>query len=36
MPIPFGVSVGDFIATITLVKDIITALNDTNGAKPAY
>ena len=32
MPVPFGVSVGDFIATVTFVRDILKALNDTHGA----
>ncbi|CRG92826.1 hypothetical protein PISL3812_09897 [Talaromyces islandicus] len=37
MPAPaFGFSVGDFLAGIDLVKDLIKALNDTAGAKPAY
>ncbi|OIW33499.1 hypothetical protein CONLIGDRAFT_180622 [Coniochaeta ligniaria NRRL 30616] len=36
MAVPFGFSVGDFIATITLVKDVIKALNDSTGARPAY
>ncbi|KAL1966057.1 hypothetical protein VTN77DRAFT_4805 [Rasamsonia byssochlamydoides] len=36
MPPAFGFSVGDFIAGIKLVKDLIDALNETAGAKPAY
>lgn len=34
--VPFVFSVGDFIATIALVKDIVKVLNDTKGAMPAY
>lgn len=33
---PFGFSVGDFIAGVSLVKDLIQALDDTSGARPAY
>jgi hypothetical protein len=37
MAVPaFGFSFGDFIAGIQLVKDLITALNDTVGAKLQY
>ena len=36
MAVPFGFSAGDFIATINLVKDIIAALDNTSGSKPAY
>jgi hypothetical protein len=32
----FGFSVGDFIASVKLVKDLIKSLNDTAGARPAY
>ncbi|OIW31321.1 hypothetical protein CONLIGDRAFT_643310 [Coniochaeta ligniaria NRRL 30616] len=32
----FGFSAGDFIATITLIKDVVKALNDVSGARPAY
>lgn len=37
MPVPgFGFSVGDFLAGINLIKNLVEALNDTAGAKPAY
>ena len=32
----FGFSVGDFVAGIKLVKDLILALNDGAGARPSY
>ena len=32
----FGFSVGDFIAGIKLARDLVQALNDGAGAKPAY
>ena len=32
MPIPFGVSVGDFIATIALAQKIIACLHESGGA----
>jgi hypothetical protein len=34
--VPFGISVSDFIAGITLVQGVIIALNDTAGSKPEY
>ncbi|KAB5528937.1 hypothetical protein GE09DRAFT_402314 [Coniochaeta sp. 2T2.1] len=36
MTVPFGFSAGDFIATAGLVKNIISALDNTGGARPAY
>jgi hypothetical protein len=37
MAVPaFGFSFGDFVAGIQLVKDLVTALNDTAGAKMQY
>jgi hypothetical protein len=37
MAVPaIGFSFGDFVASIQLVKDLITALNDTDGAKVQY
>ena len=36
MPIPFGVGVGDFIATIGLVRDVINALSSSGGASASY
>lgn len=32
MAVPFGFSVGDFISTLNLVRNIITALQDSRGA----
>lgn len=32
----FGFSLGDFIAGLKLVKDLVEALNDSVGAKPSY
>ena len=34
--IPFGVSVGDFVAGITLLKSLIDALDGTFGVKAEY
>ena len=36
MAVPFGFSLGDFLAAIDLVGDIISALRDTNGARSKY
>lgn len=36
MPIPFGVSVGDFIAGIELMHDIISCLEDSAGSRARY
>ena len=36
MGTPFGFSVGDFIAGINLVRDIIKALKDTTGSRKEY
>lgn len=32
MAVPFGFSVGDFISTLNLVRNIVTALQDSRGA----
>lgn len=36
MPIPFGVSVGDFVACIGLIKDIIDSLQESQGSAAKY
>ena len=36
MPVPFGVSVGDFIAGIELLIEGVKSLSDTNGAQADY
>src|SRR2546429_7655607 len=36
MAVPFGFSVGDFIAAIRVLKDTIDALGDTKGASADY
>jgi hypothetical protein len=36
MAVPFGFSVGDFIATIGVLKDAIIALSDSRGASADY
>lgn len=36
MPLPIGVSVGDFIACITLIKNIIDSLKDSQGSSAKY
>lgn len=36
MPLPFGVSVGDFVACIGLIKDIIDCLQDSQGSAAKY
>jgi hypothetical protein len=37
MPAPaFGFSVGDFLAGIKLVKDLIDSLDEVSGAKPHF
>lgn len=36
MAVPFGFSVGDFIAALNLVKDVIDALQDSGGASEEY
>lgn len=36
MPVAFGFSVGDFIATLNLVQNAIEALSSTNGASTSY
>ncbi|KAM0722482.1 hypothetical protein Q7P37_001923 [Cladosporium fusiforme] len=36
MPLPLGVSVGDFIACVGLIKDIIQALEDSQGSSAKY
>jgi predicted HicB family RNase H-like nuclease len=36
MAVPFGFSVGDFIAGINLVKDVIKALQDSRGSSKEY
>ncbi|CAJ2504309.1 Uu.00g117030.m01.CDS01 [Anthostomella pinea] len=36
MPVPFGVSVGDFISGLELIHDIIKCLKDSTGAKAQY
>lgn len=36
MAVPFGFSAGDFIAAITLVKDLVKALHDSNGSSREY
>ena len=34
--VPFGFSVGDFIASINLLIDAVHSLSDTNGAQADY
>ena len=36
LPVPFGFSAGDVIAVCILVKDVIKALDDVQGASPEY
>jgi len=36
MPFPFGVSVGDFISALNLVRTVLAALSDTHGAGAQY
>ncbi|KAI9810302.1 MAG: hypothetical protein M1827_006352 [Pycnora praestabilis] len=36
MPIPFGFSVGDFIAGIDLIRELIAALNESTGSASEY
>jgi hypothetical protein len=36
MTVPFGISVGDFIAGINLLRDAIKALDDAGGARADY
>lgn len=36
MPIPFGVSVGDFVVCIDLIKTITDSLNDARGSSAQY
>jgi len=36
MPVPFGFSIGDVIATSILIKDVLKALDDTYGAAAEY
>lgn len=36
MPIPFGVGVGDFIAGIGLLKEVLVAFSDTKGARASF
>ena len=36
MPVPFGVSVGDFIVGIEVLLDAIKSLSDTHGAQADY
>jgi crotonobetainyl-CoA:carnitine CoA-transferase CaiB-like acyl-CoA transferase len=36
MPVPFGVSVGDFISALAALRTILHALEDTHGAGAQY
>jgi hypothetical protein len=36
MPVPFGVGVGDFIAGINLLKEVLGAFSETKGARASY
>jgi hypothetical protein len=36
MPIPFGFSVGDFIATLELIQDVVEALKESHGSSADF
>jgi hypothetical protein len=36
MPVPFGISVGDFISSIELIHDVVEALKESNGSSANF
>jgi hypothetical protein len=36
MPVPFGISVGDFIASVELIHDVLEALKESNGSSANF